>query len=130
MDYDKVQEWGRKYSLPGGVVYQLDAEFTSLVKIQVQELQKEIAKIQKTLFTTSEKEVEAAKVQMYALQEVLKEVQAGPAISLACLLEFSDCTQDKFREIMERIIGAFDAGVVGPGARIGFELYVEIKCFL
>ena len=75
-------------------------------------------------------EAEAAKVQMYALQEVLKEVQAGPAISLACLLEFSDCTQDKFREIMERIIGAFDAGVVGPGARIGFELYVEIKCFL
>ena len=55
----------------------------------MQELQKEIAKIQKTLFTTSEKEAEAAKVQMYALQEVLKEVQAGPAISLACLLELA-----------------------------------------
>ena len=49
------------------MVYQLDAEFTSLVKIQVQELQKEINKIQKNLFNTSEKEAESAKAEMYKL---------------------------------------------------------------
>ena len=38
MSYEDIQYWHRKYSLNGKVVYQLDAEFTSLVKIQVQEL--------------------------------------------------------------------------------------------
>ena len=67
MSYEDIQYWHREYSLPGKVVYQLDAEFTSLVKIQVQELQKEINKIQKNLFNTSEKEAESAKAEMYKL---------------------------------------------------------------
>jgi len=45
------------YQLEGKDVYQLDAEFTSLVKIQVQELQAEIERISKT-FPKSEKEQE------------------------------------------------------------------------
>ena len=67
MSYEDIQYWHREYGLPGKVVYQLDAEFTSLVKIQVQELQKEINKIQKNLFNTSEKEAESAKAEMYKL---------------------------------------------------------------
>ena len=130
MSYEDIQYWHRKYSLNGKVVYQLDAEFTSLDKIQVQELQKEINKIQKTLFNTSEKEAEVAKAQMYKLQDILKGVQTKHEISLACFLEFSDCTQDKFKEIMDRIMKAFNVDVVNPNARIDFELYVKIKCFL
>ena len=127
---EEIRGWREEYGLDGKAVYQLDAEFTSLVKIQVQELQKEISKIQKTLFNTSEKEAEAAKVQMYGLQELLKDVQSQSEISLACFLEFSDCTQDKFKSIMDRIMFAFNVDVVDPHARINFLLYMRIKCFL
>ena len=35
MDYSAIKKWNQKYQLDGKNVYQLDAEFTSLVKIQV-----------------------------------------------------------------------------------------------
>ena len=38
MSYAEIKKWNQKYLLDGKSVYQLDAEFTSLVKIQVQEL--------------------------------------------------------------------------------------------
>lgn len=38
MSYAEIKKWNQKYRLDGKSVYQLDAEFTSLVKIQVQEL--------------------------------------------------------------------------------------------
>jgi len=40
MNYAEIKKWNQSYRLDGKSVYQLDAEFTSLVKIQVQELQK------------------------------------------------------------------------------------------
>ena len=96
----------------------------------MQELQKEINKIQKNLFNTSEKEAEAAKAEMYKLQDNLKGVQTKKEISLACLLEFSDCTQDRFEDIMKRIMRAFNIDVDNRNSRIDFEKYVRIKCFL
>ena len=65
---------------------------------------------------------------MYRLQDVLKDVQSNDRISLACFIEFGDCTQDKFKEIMERIMKAFN--LMDPNAQIDFDLYVRIKCFL
>ena len=38
MSYGEIKKWNQNYRLDGKSVYQLDAEFTSLVKIQVQEL--------------------------------------------------------------------------------------------
>ena len=35
MSYAEIKRWNEKYRLDGKSVYQLDAEFTSLVKIQV-----------------------------------------------------------------------------------------------
>ena len=96
----------------------------------MQELQKEINKIHKNLFNTSEKEAEAAKAEMYKLQDNLKGVQTNHEISLACLLEFSDCTQDRFEDIMKRIMRAFNIDVDNRNSRIDFEKYVRIKCFL
>lgn len=47
-------------------MFQLDAEFTSLVKIQIDELQKEIARIKKCHFTTEDK-AEKAKLEVIGL---------------------------------------------------------------
>jgi len=52
MSYDEIKRWNQRYRLDGKSVYQLDAEFTSLVKIQVEELQAEINKLQKTVHTS------------------------------------------------------------------------------
>lgn len=57
MSYSAIKKWNLKYRLDGKSVYQLDAEFTSLNKIQVQEMQAQIKKLQKTVHT-NEKEVE------------------------------------------------------------------------
>ena len=38
MSYTEIKKWHQWYNLDGKSVYQLDAEFTSLVKMQVEEL--------------------------------------------------------------------------------------------
>ena len=38
MSYTEIKKWHQEYNLDGKSVYQLDAEFTSLVKMQVEEL--------------------------------------------------------------------------------------------
>lgn len=79
---------------------------------------------------TTERQIELAKQEMFKLTDVLKDVQADHQVSLACLLEYSDIRQDKFDDIMERIIFAFGIDYKDENARIGFDLYVRIKCFL
>lgn len=39
MSYAEIKMWNEKYQLDGKSVYQLDAEFTSLVKMQTDSLQ-------------------------------------------------------------------------------------------
>ena len=129
MSYAEIKDWNQRYHLDGKSVYQLDAEFTSLVKIQMQEIQDKITKLQKTVHT-SEREVEKAKGEMFKLQDVLKAIKAENKVSLACLLEFSDLRQDRFDEIMERILSSFGIDYKDENSRIDFELYVRIKCFV
>lgn len=50
-------------------------------------------------------------------------------MSLTCLLRFSDIKQDKFDDIMERIIASFGIDYKDVNARIDFDMYVRIKCF-
>lgn len=51
-------------------------------------------------------------------------------MSLTCLIQFSDIKQDKFDDIMDRIIAAFGIDYKDPNARIDFDMYVRIKCFM
>ena len=67
---------------------------------------------------------------MMKLTDILKAVKAENQVSLACLLEFSDIKQDKFDDIMDRIIGAFGIDYRDENSRIDFDMYVKIKCFL
>lgn len=92
-------------------------------------MQSQISKLQKTVHT-SEKEVEYAKLQMIKKGEVLKDIKARDQISLSCLLEFSDIKQDKFDDILERIIFAFGIDYKDENSRIEFDMYVRLKCFL
>lgn len=129
MSYAEIKMWNERYRLCGKDVYQLDAEFTSLVKIQVQELQAQINKLQNAVHTT-ERQIEQAKQKMFKLSDILKDVKAQDQVSLSCLLEFSDIVQDKFEDIMERIIFAFGIDFKDENSRINFDMYVKIKCFL
>ena len=64
------------------------------------------------------------------MSDVLKDIKAQNQISLSCLLDFSDIKQDKFDDIMDRIIFAFGIDYKDENTRIDFEMYVRIKCFL
>ena len=75
MSYAEIKKWNQKYRLDGKSVYQLDAEFTSLLKIQVQELQSEITKRQRMVYK-SEKEVELSKQEMNKMTDLLRDLKA------------------------------------------------------
>ena len=60
MSYLEIKMWNQKYNLDGKSVYQLDAEFASLFKVQVQDLQTQIKKLQSVVHT-SELEAEQSK---------------------------------------------------------------------
>ena len=49
---------------------------------------------------------------------------------MACLLQFSDIRQDKFDDIMNRIIFAFGIDYRDTNSRVDFNMYVRIKCFM
>lgn len=78
---------------------------------------------------TSEKEVEQAKHEMMKMNDMLKDIKANNQVSLTCLLRFSDIKQDKFDDIMDRIIAAFGIDYKDVNARLDFDMYVRIKCF-
>jgi len=81
MSYAEIKKWNRMYRLKGKEVYQLDAEFTSLVKIQVQELEAQIKQKQKAVHS-SERQVEQAKQEMKKTMHVLKSLKAQHQVTL------------------------------------------------
>ena len=50
INYAEIKQWNQNYQLDGKSVYQLDAEFTSLVKIQTMQLEEKIQTKQKTVY--------------------------------------------------------------------------------
>mmetsp|Transcript_34855 Transcript_34855/g.45886 ORF Transcript_34855/g.45886 Transcript_34855/m.45886 type:complete len:199 (-) Transcript_34855:120-716(-) len=78
----------------------------------------------------SEKEVEQSKQEMNKMTDVLRDLKAQNQITLTCLLQFSDIKQDKFDDIMNRIIFAFGIDYRDPNSRVDFDMYVRIKCFM
>ena len=61
---------------------------------------------------------------------MLTDVKSENKVSLKVLLEFSDLKQDRFDDIMERILFAFNIDPKDPNSRIDFDLYVRLKCFV
>lgn len=129
ISYAEIKQWNENYNLDGKSVYQLDAEFTSLVKIQTMRLEEQIHEKQKTVYT-SERLAEQAKQETYRLQVMLADVKAENKVSLKVLLKFSDIKQDRFDDIMERILFAFNIDPKDPNSRIDFDMYARIKCFM
>ena len=66
---------------------------------------------------------------MYRLQVLLKDVMAENKVSISVLIEFSDIKQDKFDDIMDRILFSFNIDAKDKNSRIDFDLYVRLKCF-
>lgn len=78
----------------------------------------------------SERENDKAKQEMHKMTDVLRDLKAQNQVTLACLLEYSDIKQDKFDDIMNRIIFAFGIDYRDINSRIDFDMYVRIKCFM
>ena len=51
-------------------------------------------------------------------------------MSLSVLIQYSDIKQDKFDDIMDRILFAFNIDPKDSNSRIDFNLYVRMKCFV
>lgn len=61
---------------------------------------------------------------------MLADVKAENKVSLTVLIQYSDIKQDKFDDIMDRILFAFNVDPKDPNSRIDFNLYVRMKCFM
>ena len=61
---------------------------------------------------------------------MLADVKAENKVSLSVLIQYSDIKQDKFDDIMDRILFAFNIDPKDSNSRIDFNLYVRMKCFV
>ena len=61
---------------------------------------------------------------------MLSDVKAENKVSLSVLIQYSDIKQDKFDDIMDRILFAFNIDPKDSNSRIDFNLYVRMKCFV
>ena len=99
------------------------------MKIQIHELQKDIARLKKTQYKT-ERQAELAKMEVASKKETLRDIQLKHEVSLSYFLRFSETTKDMFDEVLRRIFMALGVDTTSKDARINFETFVRIKCFL
>lgn len=64
------------------------------------------------------------------LKDLLRDIQAKNEISLSYFVKYSDNTKDMFDEVLSRVFLAFGIDATSKDARINFEVFVKIKCFL
>ena len=64
------------------------------------------------------------------MQVMLADVKAENKVSLDVLIEYSDIKQDKFDDIVDRILFAFNIDPKDSNSRIDFNLYVRLKCLV
>lgn len=69
-------------------------------------------------------------MQITRLKEMLRDIQAKNEISISYFVKFSDNTKDIFDDVLSRIMLAFGIDFTSKDARINFEVFVRIKCFL
>lgn len=99
------------------------------MKIQIHELQNDIARLKNFQYKT-ERQVELAKIEVASKKETLRDIQLKNEVSLSYFLKFSETTKDMFDEVLRRVFMAIGVDTTSKDARINFETFVRIKCFL
>ncbi len=98
-------------------IYDLDSQFHSLLKIEIQELENLLHSTQ-------------SKAEQKALRDKLQLTKTQHSITLRTLLDFGQIKQDRFDDCVDRILAGFSLDFENPNARVDFETFGKIKCFL
>ena len=64
------------------------------------------------------------------LQDKLNESKTRNEVSLGTLIQFAQIMLDRFEDILRRLLGGFGLDASNNNAKIDFETFCKIKCFL
>jgi hypothetical protein len=64
------------------------------------------------------------------LQDKLQGTKSGNDVSLGVLINFAQVMQDRFEDILKRILAGFGLDTSNNSSKIDFEIFCKIKCFL
>jgi hypothetical protein len=110
MTHKEIEEFSARFNITWQQVFQLDAEFWSLITIESEEKEKK------------EPEFE----QKGEIEEPQSEKKLGieadsPSISLKIFLDFTTSLADKFKDVNKRLISAFGIDTSNDGTRIVWD---------
>ena len=64
------------------------------------------------------------------LQDKLQGTKSGNDVSLGVLINFAQVMQDRFEDILKRILAGFGLDTSNNSSKVDFEIFFKIKCFL
>jgi hypothetical protein len=121
MTHKEIKEYSGRYNISWQQVFQLNAEFWSLITIEQEE--KEV-KRDMDLADPSHKEDREPQDKRIGIEA------DGPSISLKIFLDFTTSLADKFKEVNKRLISAFGIDTSNENTRIVWDQFLSLKCFL
>ena len=143
LTHQEIEGYSAKYGLRWRQIFQLDAEFWSLITLESEEREKDAArragKFKDAIELPEVKREEGlGENRVDDDQQVTDEARAkriglnndGPSISLKTFLRYSSSLADKFRDVNLRLIAAFGIDSSNENVRIEWDQYLSLKCFL
>ena len=134
LTHQEIEGYSAKYGLRWRQIFQLDAEFWSLIALESEEREKDAArragKFKDTMELPEVKQEEGpGENQMDGDQQAIDEARAkrigfnndGPSISLKTFLRYSTSLADKLRDVNLRLVAAFGIDSSNENVRIGWD---------
>lgn len=136
LTHKEIQDFSERYHITWQQIFQLDAEFWSLITIESEEKKKEEDKLagknKDVLELPSAQREDSSDGDD---EEKPKEKKIGmdadgPSISLKIFLGYTTSLADKFKDVNKRLISAFGIDTSNDNVRIEWDQFLNLKCFL
>lgn len=134
MTHEDIDKWSKMYNLQGEEIFQLDAEFESLMLVEKQELErrklKATGKLKDDLIDSLLKKDK--QIDEHIPEDTKKGmfISDGPSIALWVFLKYTNSLSDKFKSVQLRLISAFGVDITNENVRINWTQFLLLKRFL
>lgn len=124
MTHDEIRQWHSQYNISWQKIFELDAEFWSLITIEQEEKakKKKSGKQTNDLFAefAAPQEPKDPEEEDHSSKKVGLEAD-GPSISLKIFLDYSIKLADKFKDVNKRLISALGIDTSNENVRIEWD---------
>lgn len=135
MSHEDIEKWGREFHLQGEQIFQLDAEFETLMIVEKQEVErmklKAAGKLEDTMLDLAgkkDKEIDHKLLEADGKRKVGVEVD-GRSIPLWVFMRYTNVLNDKFKSVQMRLIQAFGIDISNDHVRLDWIQFLNLKRF-